>query len=70
MPCHSDPRDEVAMDGSRRFGTATIRVDLGPTYDTLMGENLDAAVAGLPSERPAPAAPDVDPKAALPARDL
>ena len=70
MPCHSDPRDEA--DGrltAERFGTATIRVDLSPTYDTLM-ENLDAAVAGLTSERPAPAAPDVDPKAALPLANL
>jgi NAD+ synthase len=70
MPCHSDPRDEAdGRAAAEHFRIPTIRVDLGPTYDALR-EDLDAAVAGLPSERPAPAAPDVDPKAALPLANL
>ena len=70
MPCHSDPRDEA--DGrltAEQFGVPAIRVDLGRTYDTLLGD-LEGAVEGLPSPRPAPPAPDVDPKGALPLANL
>lgn len=65
MPCHSDPRDESdAQLAAQYFQVPVIRVDLGPTYDRLVGE-LDAAVAQLPDgQRPAPST--VDPKAALP----
>ena len=70
MPCHSDPRDEA--DGriaAEQFGVPTLRVDLGRTYDTLLAD-LEGAVESLSSPRPAPAAPDVDPKAALPLANL
>jgi NAD+ synthase len=71
MPCHSDPRDEA--DGrlaAEHFSVPAIKADLGPGYDRLLGE-LDAAVAQLPpTQRPAPASPDDDPKAALPLANL
>jgi NAD+ synthase len=71
MPCHSDPRDET--DGrlaADAFGITVIRADLGSTYDTLLG-TLEGAVADLPpAQSPAPSAPDVDPKAALPLANL
>jgi NAD+ synthase len=71
LPCHSDPQDET--DGrlaAEAFDIEPIRVDLGSTFDTLLGA-LDTAVAELsPGQAPAPATPDVDRKAALPLANL
>lgn len=71
LPCHSDPQDE--RDGrvaAEAFGVEPIRVDLGSTYDTLLGV-LDTAAARLPAEQtPHPAPPEGDPRAALPRANL
>jgi NAD+ synthase len=50
MPCHSDPRDEKdARLAASHFGIPAIRVDLGPTYDSL-SVALQAAKAQLPPD--------------------
>jgi NAD+ synthase len=71
LPCHSDPQDEA--DGrlaAEAFGVEPIRVDLGSTFDTLLGA-LDTAVADLPPDQaPAPPAPEADPRATLPLANL
>ena len=71
MPCHSDPQDEA--DGrlaADAFGVTAIRVDLGSTYDTLLGTLEQASAELPPAQVAAPSAADVDPKAALPLANL
>ena len=50
MPCHSDPRDEAdAALVAAHFGMATIRVDLGPSFDRFTATLVDA-VSTIPPE--------------------
>jgi NAD+ synthase len=55
MPCRSDPRDETDAESlASQFQIATVRVDLDPAYDALVGE-LGPALASMPSDMmPAP----------------
>lgn len=49
MPCHSDPRDEAdAQLTARHFDLPAVQVDLGPTYDALLGQ-VKEATAQLPA---------------------
>ena len=69
LPCHSDPRDE--QDANllvSHFGLHAVRLDLGPTYDLLVGQ-LHTLSAQLPRDQAA-VAPTPDPKARLPLANL
>ena len=55
MPCHSDPSDEAhAALVASHFGAKTVRVDLAPTYDRLVGD-LHSALGWLERFPSAPA---------------
>jgi NAD+ synthase len=58
LPCHSDPRDEEdAALIARHFALETVRVDLGPTYDTLVAA-AQRALQRLPDRARAAAPPE------------
>lgn len=71
LPCHSDPLDEAdAQLAAEHFEVPTIRIDLAPTYDTLLLD-LRSAIAHLPSgQRPVLVHEEVDPKARVPVANL
>lgn len=55
LPCHSDPRDESdARLVADHFGIPSIRVDLGPAYDTLLN-SVRNAMGALPADMLPPA---------------
>jgi NAD+ synthase len=55
LPCHSDPRDEAdAKTVADHFDLPTVRVDLGPPYDALLG-SVQTALARLPDVAETPA---------------
>jgi NAD+ synthase len=65
MPCHSDPQDETdARLVAEHFKIPAIRVDLGPTYDRLIGD-LRTALQQLPANI-TPAVSTTDIKARVP----
>src|SRR2546430_2722268 len=48
MPCHSDPQDERdAVMVARHFSLPTVRIDLSPPYDSLIGP-LKFALESVP----------------------
>jgi NAD+ synthase len=58
MPCHSEPRDEAdAQMLADHFKVATIRVDLGSSFDRLASD-LKAAMSRLPAGISVPAPTD------------
>jgi len=58
MPCHSEPRDELdAARLAERFSLPAVRLDLGPSYDTLVAQ-LTSAASALPGAQPEPEPPD------------
>lgn len=58
MPCHSDPRDELdAARLAERVSLPAVRLDLGPSYDTLVAQ-LTAAASALPGAQAEPDPPD------------
>lgn len=58
LPCHSDPQDETdARLVADHFGIPTIRIDLGHSYDALVGDAW-GALAGLPAAAQATPPPD------------
>lgn len=58
MPCYSDPQDEAdARLVADHFQIPTVRVDLAPTYDRLVGD-LRTAMASLPGGSPGTAPVD------------
>lgn len=67
MPCHSDPDDEThARLTADHFGIPSIRLDLAPAYDRLVGD-LRTVVQSLPrGQFPVAPADEVDVKARLP----
>lgn len=67
MPCHSDPTDEAhARLVADHFEVPSVRLDLAPTYDRLVGD-LRSAIEALPREQfPIVPADEVDIKARLP----
>lgn len=67
MPCHSDPADETdAVLVAAHFGIPTMRIDLEPVYDRLLGD-LAAASAALPAGiAPKDNLDPSDPKARMP----
>ena len=71
LPCHSDPKDEAdARLAADHFKVPAIRVDLAPSYDTLLLD-LRSAVAHLPpDQRPVLVHDEVDPKARVPVANL
>jgi NAD+ synthase len=71
MPCHSDPRDESdARLLADHFAIPSIRVDLEPAYDRLVGD-LRAALATLPPDiAPEPAIEGPDIKARVPIANI
>jgi NAD+ synthase len=71
LPCHSDPKDEAdARLAADHFKLPAIRVDLAPSYDTLLLD-LRSAVAHLPpDQRPVLVHDEVDPKARVPVANL
>lgn len=71
LPCHSDPNDEAdAKLAAGHFQVPAIRVDLAPSYDTLLLD-LRAAIAHLPpDQRPVLVHDEVDPKARVPVANL
>ena len=61
MPCHSDPQDEQAAElVARRFAVSTVRLDLAPAYDQLVGD-LKALFLQIPRSQAA-GAPTTDEK--------
>lgn len=53
MPCHSDPRDEAdARLVADHFGIPTLRIDLAPAFERLLGD-LNSAIAALPGAQAA-----------------
>jgi NAD+ synthase len=71
MPCHSEPRDETdAMLVATHFGIPTIRVNLEPAYDQLLGD-LTRAMSALPRTlAPASGAGQADLKAQMPVANV
>jgi NAD+ synthase len=67
LPCHGDLQDDVdARLVADHLRLPTVRVDLGPAFDTLTA-GLRAAVAQLPTHQPPPIAPgETDPRARVP----
>jgi NAD+ synthase len=67
MPCHSDARDEAdARLIVNQFGIPTVRIDLAPAYDYLLGD-LKTAFMNLPADQaPLPPSGGPDPRARLP----
>jgi NAD+ synthase len=67
MPCHSDARDEAdARLIVNQFGIPTVRIDLAPAYDHLLGD-LKAAFMNLPPDQaPLPPSGGPDPRGRLP----
>jgi NAD+ synthase len=66
LPCHSDPQDEHdAMLVAKQFSMATVRIDLGATYDVLIAE-AQAALDALPPQMRSASPPRDDPRARVP----
>jgi NAD+ synthase len=65
MPCHSDPQDEEdARLVAEHFGIPTMRLDLAPTFDRLLGD-LVGSVAALPDARAAAGTDDAGRRMAI-----
>jgi NAD+ synthase len=67
MPCHSDPADEKdAQELAARFELPVIRIDLGPSYDLLLGDLKTAFMKRPPGQAPVTPAESTDPSARAP----
>src|SRR5438093_6471430 len=69
LPCHSDPNDE--RDAARiasQFSVPTVRVDLSPAYDTLVGD-VQEALQKLPAQMRA-AGPIDEPRGRVPLANM
>lgn len=70
MPCHSDPLDEDhAKLVADHFGIPAIRLDLAPTFDTLL-DGLGTATARLPQDQRPAVLADSDSQPQMPLANL
>ena len=70
MPCHSSTNDEAdAQLVASTFDIPTVRVDLAPAYDILLGD-LERAVAGVPKAQLAATRASDDQRARMPAANV